>query len=127
MPTAKPIDLAAVMARIFTATGCRTQRELGKLLGVQQSSIACAVLRRSVPDRWLLWLLREKGINPDWILSGQGARLLLPAKGANRMDLLKTYSTPELVRELIRREQLRAGAGDPKATCRDTAGCGRCC
>lgn len=107
MPTGKVPGQAGVMARIFEATGCRSQKELGQLLGVRQSAISCAGTRRSIPDRWLLWLVREKGVNPEWILTGQGSRLLIPAKGANRLALLKTYSTLELVHELINRMRTR--------------------
>lgn len=66
MPT--PLD------RFFEAAGCRTQVELAVFLGIKQSSIADAKKRGSIPADWLITLWRKKGVNPDWILTGQGAR-----------------------------------------------------
>ena len=65
-------------ARIQEATGCRTQTELAAYLGIRQSSISDAKRRGSIPADWLLILLRRKGFNPDWMISGQGARFLIP-------------------------------------------------
>ena len=60
-------DFAAAMERIRAVTGCGTQRELGRFLGINQSAISDAKRR-------------GKGINPDWILTGKGARRLRPAE-----------------------------------------------
>ena len=46
-------DFAAAMERIRAVTGCGTQRELGRFLGINQSAISDAKRR-------------GKGINPDW-------------------------------------------------------------
>ena len=62
------------MERIQAVTGCGTQRELGRFLGINQSAISDAKRRGTIPAEWLLTLLRGKGINPDWILTGKGAR-----------------------------------------------------
>lgn len=67
------------LERFFEAAGCRTQTELAKFLGIRQSSIADAKKRKAIPADWLLTLWRKKGINPDWIVTGRGARLLIPA------------------------------------------------
>ena len=69
-------DFAAAMERI------RAQRELGRFLGINQSAISDAKRRGTIPAEWLLTLLRGKGINPDWILTGKGARRLRPAEPA---------------------------------------------
>lgn len=73
-------DFAAAMERIRAVTGCGTQRELGRFLGINQSAISDAKRRGTIPAEWLLTLLRGKGINPDWILTGKGARCLRPAE-----------------------------------------------
>ena len=64
--------------RLFEAAGCRTQAELADLLGIRQSSIAVAKRRNRLPADWLLKLLRLRGINPDWISFGTGAKYLCP-------------------------------------------------
>ena len=68
------------MERIRAVTGCGTQRELGRFLGINQSAISDAKRRGTIPSEWLLTLLRGKGTNPDWILTGKGARRLRPAE-----------------------------------------------
>ena len=55
--------------RLCDITGCRTQTHLADLLGSRQSSIS----------DWLVKLLRLKGINPEWILTGLGPQNLGPA------------------------------------------------
>ena len=75
-------DYSSAMERIRAVTGCETQRELGRFLGINQSAISDAKRRGTIPAEWLLTLLRGKGINPDWILTGKGARRLRPAEPA---------------------------------------------
>lgn len=113
MPTPTPLD------RIFEAAGCRTQTELAEFLGIKQSSIADAKKRGSVPSDWLLTLWRKKGINPDWILTGQGARRLQPVEYEKAMTppivCIKEIRPPEecsieqLVKEVIRRTLVTIG------------------
>ena len=74
------MDYSSAMERIRAVTGCETQRELGRFLGVNQSAISDAKRRGTISAEWLLTLLRGKGINPDWILTGKGARCLCPAE-----------------------------------------------
>ena len=105
MPT--PLD------RFFEAAGCRTQVELAEFLGIRQSSIADAKKRGSIPSDWLITLWRKKGVNPDWILTGQGARGLQPVDGYNlesstvncitQIRPPQECSTEDLVNELVRR------------------------
>ena len=73
-------DYSSAMERIRAVTGCETQRELGRFLGINQSAISDAKRRGTIPAEWLLTLLRAKGINPAWILTGKGARRLRPAE-----------------------------------------------
>lgn len=62
-------------ARIFEATQCRTQTQLAEMLGVKQSCISDAKRRDVIPSSWLITLWRC-GINPDWIITGEGPRLI---------------------------------------------------
>lgn len=105
------------MDRIFKAAGCRTQTELAELLGIRQSSISDAKRRGSVPAEWLLTLLRIRGINPEWVLSGSGPRELLADGGLSasprenaisydatiRRNILRCFPSQDLSDELLRR------------------------
>jgi hypothetical protein len=68
------------MRRIHEAAGTRTQVQLAAVLDVRQSSISDAKRRRSIPDGWLLALLRRHGVNPEWIMSGSEPKYLRQAQ-----------------------------------------------
>ena len=68
------------LERLYQAAECRTQMELAAFLDVRQPSISVAKKRGTIPADWLLKLLRKKGVNPDWILTGQGPGKLLPVE-----------------------------------------------
>lgn len=96
--------------RVFEAAECHTQAELAAFLGIRQSSVADAKKRQSIPAEWLIKLLQQKGINPDWILSGHGSRYLRPTED-NAVTVIRMTeirppercTTQELVTELVRR------------------------
>lgn len=67
------------LTRIYAVTGARTQLQLAEVLDSKQSSVSFAKRRGSIPDAWLITLLRRYSINPEWILTGQGAKYLAPA------------------------------------------------
>jgi len=98
--------------RVFEAAECKTQVELAELFEIRQSSISDAKRRKSIPAEWLIKLLRLKGINPDWILAGEGEKYLAPANSgtiAPHVAYLIERRPPEecpsqeLVNELVRR------------------------
>lgn len=101
----------ATMRRFFEAAGCRTQIELAAFLDIRQSSVSDAKKRRVIPSEWLITLLRQKNINPYWVMTGTGPRFLLPAddpeeSGPCRQDkrsALGRFSTKELAEEVARR------------------------
>ncbi len=66
----------AAMARIVGVTGAVTQVRMAEVLDVRQSSISDAKRRASIPPEWLLKLMRSHQILPDWILTGQGPKLI---------------------------------------------------
>lgn len=105
-------DPKASLRRVFEAAGCRTQVELAEFLGVRQSSVSDAKKRGSVPAEWLLKLLFLRGINPIWVLTGQGARWMRPTEEAGRLPLAlsdmeacaaKDCTTEALLHEVLRR------------------------
>lgn len=104
------VEFEEQVERIHCAAGTRTQVQLTDFLGIKQSSISDAIKRQSIPSDWLLQLLSQKGINPDWILSGQGSRLLVPSDVSSTLPMgIKEIRPPEactaqeLVTELVRR------------------------
>ena len=106
-----PQDPLSPLARVFAAAGCHTQAELADLLGIRQSSISDAKRRQAIPAEWLIKLLRLKGINPEWILTGCGPQRLGPANGEESAHIVfltkiqppQECSAQELVNELVRR------------------------
>lgn len=101
-------------SRVYAATGCRSQAELGKLLGIRQSSVADAKKRGGVPADWLLTLLRLRGINPDWVLTGDGPCFVklhsatyeceaVEVECTAREEVLRRLPAKELADELLRR------------------------
>ncbi len=111
-PLELPVCTEGSLKRVFEAAGCRTQTELADFLGIRQSSISDAKKRGSVPAEWLLKLLLLKGINPAWIMTGQGAQWLQPVKHGPELCSWVTlksaytpeaYSTVTLLEELLRR------------------------
>ena len=71
-------------SRVLEVSGCRTQVELADMLGIKQSSISDAKKRNAVPAEWLIKLLRLKGINPEWVLTGESPKYLGPLDGETR-------------------------------------------
>lgn len=67
------------LKRVFEVAGSRTQIELADILEIGQSSISDAKRRNSIPSDWLLKRLRLRRINPEWILTGEGQRYLVPS------------------------------------------------
>ena len=104
------------MERIRLITGKRTQTELADLLGVKQSSVSDAKRRGKIPSSWLVVLMRYKGANPEWVLTGRGPTFvsLPPAtpryetgdEAAERKadeEALKRLPSRMLADELVRR------------------------
>lgn len=116
MPETPPIPDASFDAqykRVFEAAECRTQIELADLLSIRQSSISDAKRRRTIPSDWLIKLFEKKRINPEWIRTGQGGKMLqaVDAKEGESPVVIKIVerrpseecSTDELIAEIMRR------------------------
>lgn len=91
----------AAMRRIQAVTGTRTQVELAKLLDIRQSSISDAKKRASIPDAWLVKLVKDFAANPTWVLSGEETPYLrhdadrAAPDGAPRFGGTEEEPTPE--------------------------------
>ena len=101
------------LERFFEAAECRTQVELADFLGIRQSSVSDAKKRSKIPAEWLMTLLRFKSVNPEWILTGEGAIYLLPVDYSERPQKHIAYkrevkppdecTIEELMLEIVRR------------------------
>lgn len=74
----KVFEYMAIMDRIKNVTQCRTQQELAQFFDVSQSCISDSKKRLAIPSKWLLSLLKKKGINPEWVQKGLGPKFLPP-------------------------------------------------
>ena len=68
------------LQRFFEAVECRTQAELAEFLGIKQSSISDAK-KKNDSSRLASHCAAEKRNQTDWILTGQGARMLQSCDG----------------------------------------------
>ena len=106
------------LKRFFEAVGCRTQVELAEFLEIKQPSVSDAIKRERIPSDRLLTLWRKKGVNPDWILTGQGTKGLQPADFLKPIAPATVYikevrppeecSVEELMAEVVRRVAKKA-------------------
>jgi phage repressor protein C with HTH and peptisase S24 domain len=71
-------------SRVRKAAGLQTQQELAVLLNVNRSAITQAKKRGNVPERWILKVARDLGLNPDWLEKGRGPERMTP--GADEDD-----------------------------------------
>lgn len=66
----------ALIKRIVSATGIASQIDLAKALGINRSGITHARNNNKIPDKWILRLYKEFGLNPKWIETGLGSTFL---------------------------------------------------
>lgn len=66
-----PKEFEKFYDRVCQALGVRSQQELARLLGVNRSAITQAKQRDAVPDKWILKLTREFGLDPAWLEHGE--------------------------------------------------------
>ena len=102
-------DFRAIYRRILQVTGTNTQTELAALFKVRQSSISDALSRGSLPSGWLVKLVEQHNVHPNWIKSGEGPQYLVPCDTpSSEVPLLRDYAASLLLAELARR--LETGA-----------------
>lgn len=100
-------------ARVFEAANCRTQTCLAELLEIKQSSISDAKRRKAIPSDWLVKLFEKKRVNPEWIRTGQGGKVLQAVDEVERQRPIvvnaierkpaEDCTTDELLAEILRR------------------------
>lgn len=116
------------LQRVFEITGCSTQALLADLLAIKQSSVSDVKRRGTIPPDWLVKLLRLRGINPNWILTGEGSKYLAPSESGPVKPHVaylvetrppKECSAQDLINELVKRalkspdlEEIRKQIGD---------------
>ncbi len=108
-------DFESQYRRVFEAAECKTQVDLAVFLEVKQSSISDAKRRKNIPADWRVKLFEKKRINPDWLLSGEGAKYFAPTDAEQgRPHIVRVLeirppqecSAQELFNELVRRAML---------------------
>lgn len=105
------------LQRIMLVTGKHSLTTLAEELGVGMPAMTDARRRGKIPADWLLTLTMKKGVNPEWLLTGQGPCFVsgLSAPGARYLDdkevaemeadrrALQRLSSRMLAEELLRR------------------------
>jgi len=73
----------AFFRRLAEATDIRSQQDLARALGVNRSAVTQAKRRGLAPEKWVLRLAHDLGLNPDWLAAGRGfARASAPRPSA---------------------------------------------
>ena len=62
----------ALIRRICDVTGISSQSELARELEINRSGITHARKNNKIPDKWILKLYRNFGLNPRWVETGLG-------------------------------------------------------
>lgn len=77
MRNVKDYAFGDVFARIMTGCGCTTQQQLARRLGITQPTVYDAMTKQRIPKVWLYRLWEEVGLNPMWVLYGEGHKKYL--------------------------------------------------
>ena len=116
-PPVKGFTADAVLSRIMTATGIRSQSELARVLGIGRQAVTDAKKRSHIPADWYLYLCRKYGLNPQWLESGMGPMYIAgqgqgQAAATPPRELSIPGSTPEEFSYVPKvRARLSAGGG----------------
>lgn len=84
----------AVLSRIMTATGIRSQSELARVLGIGRQAVTDAKKRSHIPADWYLYLCRKFGLNPQWLESGMGPMYIAGQAGPSDASASKELQVP---------------------------------
>lgn len=95
------MQVEQILARMIRAVGAKNQSELGKVLGVSQTSISEAKRKGKVPAEWFLRLGAEKGINPNWLLTGEGP-VMIPEEDLEPFDVSLLKKVIEIVEKRLK-------------------------
>jgi len=98
-----PDPFEIIYERIKQATNIKTQVQLADILDIRQSSISDAKRRGSIPPDWILKLMENHSINPNWIKYGKEPMLLAEGTfvGASKELDYSVVSLDALVTALV--------------------------
>ncbi len=112
------LDFHTFFRRLTEATAIESQQDLATALGVNRSAITQAKRRDAIPQKWILALSREFGLNPDWLEFGKGTARRAKADGVAPAVPASAHSEQNI------RTELPAIATVPKVYARLCAGGG---
>ncbi len=61
-----------ILDRVWKETDLKNQTELAEMLGIRSASISDAKTRGKFPSDWVVKINLKYGINPAWLLTGEG-------------------------------------------------------
>lgn len=101
-------------SRFLDASGCRSQGELAGMLGVRLTLVIDVKKRGQIPEEWLRRLRSVRGVNPQWVLTGEGQKYMdnhgpwiqEALREEPACEGLRGYSSKALAAELLRRAAL---------------------
>ena len=70
-------NIREVLNRLKIALNAKSFTEVAEKLGVSESTIDSWRARKRIPDKYIA-TLQVKGINPDWLLTGEGEMYKTP-------------------------------------------------
>ena len=95
-----PNEFEQFYTRICNALGIRSQQELARMLGVNRSPTkqrnAQAKQRNAVPEKWILRLTREYGLDPSWLEQGDIATNRSPLFSAPQAQQVQFFEIPKV-------------------------------
>lgn len=65
-----------IINRMFEVTGAKTVKGLADRLGVKPQTMQHYKGKDSVPDSWLMALQTKEGINPEYLKTGEGPKII---------------------------------------------------
>lgn len=89
-----------ILGRMIKSVGGKTQTDLGEALGVAQASISDAKRKSKIPPEWFLKLSTGRGLNPNWLLTGEGP-MLIPKEDIKQFDVNLLKRVIEIVEKRL--------------------------
>ena len=71
-------NISEIILRISVALGVTSQRKLAQALGISPARVTDAKNRKNIPPEWLVKLALDHGINPAWVMTGEGPQKIEP-------------------------------------------------
>jgi len=68
------IGVEAAFERLKKAAGCKTNTDLGRVLGISQASVSQAKAKGRIPADWFLTISSKYDVSIDWLVYGVGPR-----------------------------------------------------